>query len=487
MQAVTFPPPYEARRPTDSILYQTLAEFLSTFVAERERELCPLPAYVRDELEAYLRCGIHHYGFLRVCCPKEGCGFGHAVPFSCKKRGFCSSCFAKRAAAIEEHLTENLLPRAPYRQYVLTFPYSLRYRLAWDRDLLAVIHKAVIDRIYRFIREKLSTKFRRKDLRPGSISFIQRSGSLLNLNIHFHILVMDGAFVCREQKRAFFHKIADPRDQEIAELLESIIEAVELCLDKRGLLEEQVESAIPEDSVSIEAASRASVAQKIAFGERRGQGVRRVGYRRERVAMEFKGPLCAAGAGFSLHAARWVGSEDRRGLSQLIHYMARPPLAEERLERTAGGDLLYKLKQPWDDGTVGIQLSPSELIEKLIALIPPRSSPLVRYGGVFAPNFKRRDEVILAPGSRKGKVSVGLEGGERSEPGGVASGSWARLLKRVFAIDVSRCPRCGSDLEIVAAVLDPKQIARYLGHMGMATAPPLRGGVKMRVLCEEWC
>jgi hypothetical protein len=116
--AATFPPPYEARRPTDSILYQTLADFLSTFVAERERELCPLPNYVRDELEAYLRCGIHHYGFLRVRCPKEGCGFEHAVPFSCKKRGSCSICFGKRAAEIEEHLTENLLPRVPYRQYV---------------------------------------------------------------------------------------------------------------------------------------------------------------------------------------------------------------------------------------------------------------------------------------------------------------------------------------------------------------------------------
>ncbi|MFN7640358.1 MAG: transposase [bacterium] len=127
--------------------------------------------------------------------------------------------------------------------------------------------------------------------------------------------------------------------------------------------------------------------------------------------MEFKGPLCTAVAGFSLHAARRVGSEDRRGLSQLIHYVARPPLAEDRLERTAGGDILYKLKQPWDDGTVGIQLSPSVLIEKLIALIPPRSSPLVRYGGVFAPNFKHRDEVILVPGRRKRKVSVGLEVG----------------------------------------------------------------------------
>ena len=157
------------------------------------------------------------------------------------------------------------------------------------------------------------------------------------------------------------------------------------------------------------------------------------------------------------------------------------------MERTAGGDILYRLKQPWDDGTVGIQLSLSELIEKLIALIPPRSSPLVRYGGVFAPNFKRRAEVILVPGRRKRKVSVWLEGGERSDQGRVASGSWARLLKRVFAIDVSRCPRCGCDLDIVAAVLDPKQIACYLGHAGMPTAPPVRGGVKMGVVCEGWC
>jgi hypothetical protein len=68
---------------------------------------------------------------------------------------------------------------------MLTFPHSLRYRLAWDGDLLAGIHKAVIDRIYRFIRASLSIKFKRKDLRPGSISFIQRCGSLLNLNLHF--------------------------------------------------------------------------------------------------------------------------------------------------------------------------------------------------------------------------------------------------------------------------------------------------------------
>jgi len=269
--------------------------------------------------------------------------------------------------------------------------------------------------------------------------------------------------------------------------LESIIEAVELYLHKRGLLDAEDEREIPEDLMSIEAASRASVAQKIAFGERRGQRVRRVGFRREGDVMEFKGPQCIALSGFSLHAARRVGSEDRRNLSQLIHYMARPPIAEDRLERTVNADILYKLKNSWNDGTAGIQLSPSELIEKLIALIPPRSSPLVRNGGVFAPNFKRRDEVILAPGRRKRKISLRPEGTEKSAKSKVTSGSWARLLKRVFAIDVSRCPRCGSDLEIIAAVLDPKQIARYLKHTGMPAAPPARAGVKMRVANDEWC
>ena len=89
MHAVSFPSPYEARRPTESILHQTLTEHLCSFTYEREQELCPLPKYVREELEALLRCGLHHYGFLRIRCPKDSCGFEHALPFSCKKRGFC--------------------------------------------------------------------------------------------------------------------------------------------------------------------------------------------------------------------------------------------------------------------------------------------------------------------------------------------------------------------------------------------------------------
>jgi len=150
-----------------------------------------------------------------------------------------------------------------------------------------------------------------------------------------------------------------------------------------------------------------------------------------------------------------VGREDRRGLSQLINYMARPPIAEDRLGRNEAGEIEYRLKQAWSDGTAGIKLSPSELIEKLMALIPPRSSPLVRYGGVFALNFKRRDEIILCPGQRKRKVSVGaIPCAGKSNKVKASGVSWARLLRRVFSVDVSKCPRCGADLKIISAVLD---------------------------------
>ena len=138
------------------------------------------------------------------------------------------------------------------------------------------------------------------DLRPGSVIFLQHCGSLLNLNLHFHVLMLDGAFVYRANKRPYFHKTPNPSDQQVAELLESIIEAVELRLSKQGLLEKGLSGEAPDDLL------RASVEQRIAFVERHGQKVRRLDFSREGDAIEFKGPQCVALSGFSLHAARRV-------------------------------------------------------------------------------------------------------------------------------------------------------------------------------------
>jgi hypothetical protein len=59
---------------------------MSTFCADLESEGRELPSFVRDEFEAYFRCGILAHGFVRVRC--KDCGASRVVGFSCKRRGF---------------------------------------------------------------------------------------------------------------------------------------------------------------------------------------------------------------------------------------------------------------------------------------------------------------------------------------------------------------------------------------------------------------
>lgn len=61
------------------------------------------------------------------------------VPFSCKRRGFCPSCGGRRMAERAAYLVDEVLPQVPVRQWVLTLPYRLRYRLAWDHALCRAV------------------------------------------------------------------------------------------------------------------------------------------------------------------------------------------------------------------------------------------------------------------------------------------------------------------------------------------------------------
>jgi ribosomal protein S27E len=87
---------YQRHRPEQTLLYQIVEQHYPAFtahLAERGREL---PGYVQREFEDYLKCGRLEHGFLRVRC--ESCHVEHLVAFSCKRRGFCPSCGARRMA-----------------------------------------------------------------------------------------------------------------------------------------------------------------------------------------------------------------------------------------------------------------------------------------------------------------------------------------------------------------------------------------------------
>jgi hypothetical protein len=116
-------------------------EHLETLLAEvQARTGAGLPAFVRDEFEAFLECGILAHGFLRVRC--ADCAHEKLVAFSCKRRGFCPSCGARRMAQSAAVLVDEVILQVPVRQWVLSFPIGRRILFAARPELLAPLQAA---------------------------------------------------------------------------------------------------------------------------------------------------------------------------------------------------------------------------------------------------------------------------------------------------------------------------------------------------------
>jgi len=185
---------YIRRTPEISNLYKIVAGNLETFLQETSiHDGKGVPAYVEKEFREYLKCGILANGFIRVRC--EDCKKESLIAFSCKKRGFCPSCAAKRMSETAAHLVDNLIPKRPLRQWVLSMPIPLRYWMAANPKLQTKILEIVIRAINGYYKKKLKKKYKIKNLSVGSVTLVQRFGSALNLNVHFHILYVDGFLI----------------------------------------------------------------------------------------------------------------------------------------------------------------------------------------------------------------------------------------------------------------------------------------------------
>ena len=162
--------------------------------------------------------------------------------------------------------------------------------------------------------------------------------------------------------------------------------------------------------------------------------------------------------------------------------MTRPAIAHERLERNHAGDVVLKLKSPYQDGTTHIVMSPLEFMQRLAALVPRPRLNLIRFHGVLAPNATLRSEIIPdAPKNDKDPGDAQVHASHCSTSSRI---SWARLLKRVFDIDIERCPHCGGELKIIAAIEQPTVIAKILAHLGLPTRAPPRSLAQVFDLCE---
>src|SRR2546426_3585713 len=250
---------------------------------------------------------------------------------------------------------------------------------------------------------------------------------------------MEGVYLDRTAagRKPRFVKVEPPSDADIATVLQKISHRVIRQLRRLGYLEASMEAPVAtgydplrDTAPELARTMAASVQQRIASGERAGQHVRRIGsgFGSEGEAPRLTGPRCASVHGFALHAQTQIPAHRRDQLERLLRSTARGAVSLERLTQDANGDLVYTFTHPWSDGTTGIRLSPVELLEKLAALVPLPHVHLVRYGGCLAPHSHLRGSVIPTPRQQ------GVEEQEASTAS--PHWSWARLLKRVFALEM---------------------------------------------------
>jgi hypothetical protein len=310
---------YDRRRPEASVLYGVVQAELETFLTRAQARERPVPRFVERELRGFLGCGILAHGFVRVHC--DQCGLDRVVAFSCKGRGFFPSCGGRRMAETAAHLVERVLPHVPVRQWVLSLPFALRYRLAYDAALTSAVLELFVRAVFASLRRRARRQRGVVRGQGGAVTFVQRFGDALNLNVHFHSLVLDGVYAAGPDGMPRFHLLPPPEDAEVSRVAADVARRLAGLLERRGLgagVEPMDADPLADRQPFLAELPAASIRGRVATGRRAGQRVLRFGDSIDADDLPaLEGPRCASASGVSLHrtslsrratAAGWSGS-----------------------------------------------------------------------------------------------------------------------------------------------------------------------------------
>ncbi len=146
---------YRPRQPQNSALYQLLEAYYEDVKALWEERFEKKYGFWRGFVEAvvarYLDCGVAETGFARLKC--DDCGSERLLTLSCKQRGICPSCDAKRAAAFAAFLKDELLSNVGHRLWTFTLPKMLRPYFMRQRELLGDLARLAYETIKELMLE----------------------------------------------------------------------------------------------------------------------------------------------------------------------------------------------------------------------------------------------------------------------------------------------------------------------------------------------
>ena len=426
---------YRPRRPERSPFYAVLHQFLDRFTREYEqrfeRTFGPLRGIVSKTVERFFGCGLPEGGFARVRC--DACGNETLVAFSCKQRGFCPSCSAKRAALWVEFVREQVIRPVPHRHLVFALPKVLRPAFRNRRRLLPKLALCAWKSLSVFLREDTEG-----NALPAAIVSIQTAGEFLNWHPHLHVLAPAGAF---RMDGCFVHS--------------SVFDTVVL----RGLFQANVLSLLlKERMISPELVERMKDWRHSGF-----------------------------------HAYAGEEIPDIEDALRVGLYMVRGPAATSRLRADPAQEpkVRYLAKGTIPDhgeervSSVHRDFDSLEWIARLTSHIPERGTQLVHYYGAYSNAHRgiahRRKAFIEVP-----PEDEPYNPPEPDSPWLAARRkSWARLIRRVYEVDPLLCP-CGKRMRVVGFITQAHVIRMILDHI-RRRFDPLKLPGRSPPLLDDFC
>ena len=414
-------PVYRARNPggdpLSRIVLNNLPEFEQWLKNPSDLRPRPHPAII-TALEKFVECGVMRFGAVRFRCPE--CGRDMFVAFSCKRRGVCPSCDAKRSVIVTATALDRLLPPAPYRQWVLVIPKRLRYFINHRPDLAGQLSKIFAREINRFL-------CRNNTGMPAQLHFIQRFGGALNIHVHVHAVVSDGIFDLKSgtpgRRDLSFTPVHGPSAAQLADIVTVIRKKLIRRVCRTGDLSQEAAADL----------------------------------------------LSWKNSGFSIHERVCVKDWDRDGLERLLRYCSRPAISPARLIYAAKTNTVIYRCEPREGKSELLTMPPIEFMRRWGLLMPPPNKNLIHYYGALAPRSPLRPLLVAEAAKETDRIVLREKVNKLKKK----ARSWAACLARVFEVFPLTCPTCNLEMKPVAIILNDKELVRILNHFGLPAEFPV--------------
>jgi hypothetical protein len=192
-------------------------------------------------------------------------------------------------------------------------------------------------------------------------------------------------------------------------------------------------------------------------------------------------------SGFSIDNSVIIYGSDYKAKESLAQYIARCPISLEKIKyEPFHGKVLFKTPKYNDYFKENFKaFDVLDFIAEVTVHIPPKSKQYIRRYGLYSSRTRGKWEEYeyisrLAPSgwkekhNRKADSETSLPDIKECSPGEKKRKSaWARLIKKVYDVDPLVCPKCGSEMKILAIIFDPEEIKKILTHLvKIGRSPP---------------